>query len=73
MNANARRLRSRLAGACAVRLCQFLRGHCYASAQLLPRSHYGQEQKKQQQNCIPLENETNCAQFATGGVSERRH
>lgn len=72
MNANARQSRSRLAIACAVRLYQFLRGHCYACAQLLPRSHYGQKERKKQ-NCITLENENNCAHFATGGVSKRRH
>lgn len=48
MHANARRLWSRLASACAVRLYPFLRGHCYARAQLLPRSHYGQRKKQKQ-------------------------
>lgn len=31
------------------------------------------EEKNKKTNCIPLENETNCAHFATGGVSECRH
>lgn len=31
------------------------------------------EEKNKKTNCIPLENETNCAHFATGGVSECRY
>lgn len=33
----------------------------------------GRKKKKPKQKYISLENETNCARFATGGVSAQRH